>query len=66
MKKTLIAVVAALGMGSCVAHERTVVREHPASACAGGVWIEGHYGPHGVWHDGHWRCPGAVEVIEVG
>jgi hypothetical protein len=43
--------------------ERVVVRSGPA--CVGGVWIAGHYGPHGYWHPAHWRCPGVVEVVEV-
>lgn len=34
-------------------------------ACRGGVFIEGHRGPRGRWHEGHWRCPGVVEVVEV-
>ena len=50
----------ALTLPGCVVHEREVVRA-PAPACAGGVWVEGHYGPQGAWHPGHWRCPGVVE-----
>jgi hypothetical protein len=30
--------------------------------CPGGYWIEGHYGPRGRWHPGHWRCPGVIEI----
>jgi len=45
--------------------EREVVVERQPRACAGGVWVEGHYGPLGRWHHGHWRCPGVVEVVEV-
>ena len=33
--------------------------------CPGGVFIEGHRGPRGRWHEGHWRCPGVVEVVEI-
>jgi len=45
-----------------------VIEEHPyrpPPACAGAFWVEGHYGPRGYWHAGHWRCPGVVEVLEV-
>jgi hypothetical protein len=37
----------------------------PPPRCPGGMWVSGHYGPRGRWHPGHWRCPGAVEVIEI-
>jgi hypothetical protein len=53
---------AALAVGSltsCVVRERTVARP---GGCPGGVWIEGHEGPGGRWHPGHYRCPGVVEV----
>ena len=50
----------ALTLSGCVVHEREVVRA-PAPPCAGGVWVEGHYGPQGAWHPAHWRCPGVVE-----
>ncbi len=30
--------------------------------CPGGYWVEGHYGPRGRWHPGHWRCPGVIEI----
>jgi hypothetical protein len=46
-------------LGGCV------VREVRGPACAGGVWIAGHYGPRGRWHPGHWRCAGVVEVVEA-
>ena len=61
MKRSMItlAALAAIGLSGCVVHEREVVRAPPR--CPGGVWIEGHYGPHGYWHPGHWRCPGVVE-----
>jgi hypothetical protein len=43
-----------------------VVESRPAyGRCPGGYWIEGHYGPHGRWHRGHWRCPGIVEEVEI-
>jgi hypothetical protein len=45
-----------------------VVREqHVATGprCRGAVWIDGHYGPRGYWHPGHWRCPGVVERIDI-
>jgi hypothetical protein len=34
---------------------------HPCH-CPGGYWVEGHYGPRGRWHPGHWRCPGVIEI----
>jgi hypothetical protein len=37
----------------------TPVRE---DHCRGGYWVEGHYGPRGRWHGGHWRCPGIIEI----
>ena len=52
----------ALTLSGCVVEDRTAVRRAP---CPGGWWVEGHYGPRGRWHPGHWRCPGVVEVIEV-
>lgn len=61
MKRSMIALaaLATVALSGCVVHEREVVRAPPR--CSGGVWIEGHYGPHGYWHPGHWRCPGVVE-----
>jgi hypothetical protein len=53
----------AVVLSGCVVEERTAYRSPPP--CAGGRWIEGHYGPYGRWHQGHWRCPGVVEVVEV-
>ena len=55
-----------LGMtvSGCVVRERRVVTARPGG-CPGGVWIEGHRGPRGGWHHGHWRCPGMVERIEI-
>jgi hypothetical protein len=52
----------ATGLSSCVVRERTVARP---GGCPGGVWVEGHHGPRGRWHPGHWRCPGVVERIEI-
>jgi hypothetical protein len=54
---------AALSLSGCVVEERGYARHEPP--CPGGRWIEGHYGPYGAWHRGHWRCPGVVEVVEV-
>ncbi len=54
---TLMSMFVALG---CVVETAT-----PPPRCAGGVWVQGHYGRHGVWHHAHWRCPGVVEVVEV-
>ncbi len=66
MRKLFVALgltVATMGISaaSCVVRE-TRVAHH---GCAGGVWIDGHYGPRGRWHPGHWRCPGVVERIEI-
>jgi hypothetical protein len=63
MKNPRMALVFLLLFFGCVVHERAAV-VRPASSCAGGVWVEGHYGPHGAWHEGHWRCPGVIEVVE--
>lgn len=46
------AVVAAALLGGCIVRERVVA---PAP-CPGAVWVEGHYGPYGHWHPGHWVC----------
>ena len=61
MKHALLALASfvTVALSGCVVHEREVVRAPPR--CPGGVWIEGHYGPHGHWHPAHWRCPGVVE-----
>ena len=61
LRTLVVAVLAAVAFSGCVVEERTSVRP----ACAGAVWVEGHYGHRGAWHPGHWRCPGVVEVIEV-
>jgi hypothetical protein len=42
-----------------------LVRERRGTACRGGVFVEGHYGPRGRWHPGHWRCPGQPVIVEV-
>jgi hypothetical protein len=52
--------LAVLSLSGCVVESN--VRRAP---CPGGWWVEGHYGPRGRWHPGHWRCPGAIEVVEV-
>jgi hypothetical protein len=51
----------------CVVRERSMVaRPGPGpQRCEAGVWIDGHYGPRGRWHPGHWRCRGMVERIEI-
>ena len=66
MRKLLLALgffVAGIGIvtPACVVRETRVARHD----CAGGVWIDGHYGPRGRWHPGHWRCPGGYERIEI-
>ena len=55
----LLAALAIGSLTSCIVRERTVAGP---GRCPGGVWMEGHYGPAGRWHPGHWRCPGVVEV----
>jgi hypothetical protein len=59
-----LVVLIALGVAplACVSEERVVVRS--GAPCVGGVWVEGHYGPRGGWHPGHWRCPAVVEVVD--
>jgi hypothetical protein len=51
-------------ISGCVVRERAVARPERAP-CRGGVFIEGHRGPHGRWHPAHWRCPGVVEEVEI-
>jgi hypothetical protein len=46
-----VALVAAV-LSGCVVQERTAARP----GCPNAVWIEGHYGPRGVWHPAHWNC----------
>jgi hypothetical protein len=58
--RTLITLMLISLIGGCVVEERVAVRRAP---CPGGVWIEGHYGPRGAWHPGHWQCPGGVVVL---
>jgi hypothetical protein len=53
--------LALVALSGCVVEARPA----PPGRCPGGVWVAGHYGPHGRWHPGHWRCPGVVEVVEV-
>lgn len=52
----------ATSLSACVVREERVARP---GYCAGGIWVEGHYGPRGRWHPGHWRCPGVVERVEI-
>ena len=59
----MTAILTAGALSGCVVEERTYAA--PAPRCRGAVWVEGHYGPRGAWHPGHWRCPGVVEVVEV-
>jgi hypothetical protein len=60
-----LAVVLAGTLSGCVVREERVVARPGPMPCRGGVWIEGHYGPRGHWHQGHWRCPGVIERVEV-
>ena len=59
LRNLLVAVLAAVAFSGCVVEERTSARPAP---CRGAVWVEGHYGPRGAWHPGHWRCPGVIEI----
>jgi hypothetical protein len=68
MKRAVMFVMLATTIGSasaCVVREREYARGPGPRGCAGGVWVEGHRGPAGRWHEGHWRCPGVVERIEI-
>jgi hypothetical protein len=57
------AALIAVMLPACVVEEHTEAR--PVPRCRGASWVEGHYGPRGAWHAGHWRCPGVVEVVEI-
>jgi hypothetical protein len=50
-------------VSGCVVREQRVAGR--SRGCPGGYWVEGHRGPHGHWHEAHWRCPGVVERIEI-
>ncbi len=56
-KSSWVFVLAASLLGGCIVRERVVLRDQ-APPCRGGIWVEGHYGPYGHWHPGHWQCPG--------
>jgi hypothetical protein len=62
----LATTLAAVGASGCVVRERQYAA-YPSGGggCRGGYWVEGHYGRHGRWHPGHWRCPGVVERIDI-
>ena len=57
-----LAVAVTGAASSCVVREQRVAT---GPRCRNAVWIDGHYGPHGRWHPGHWRCAGVVERIEI-
>jgi len=61
LRAMLLPTLVALLLSGCVVEARPV---GPPPPCVGGRWIEGHYGPYGRWHPGHWRCPGAVIEVE--
>ena len=70
MHKKFLALVGGLGLAALLgaASPGCVVREQRVATgphCPGGYWVDGHYGRHGRWHPGHWRCPGVVERIEI-
>ena len=62
LRMAFLMVLAGSAAASCVVRERVVA--HPGM-CRGGVWVPDHYGRHGRYHPGHWRCPGVVERIEI-
>jgi hypothetical protein len=54
----LLGVLLGTGIAGCVVRERPVARRaYATSPCAGGHWVEGHYGYGGEYYRGHWRCP---------
>lgn len=57
-----LAIAFAGAASGCVVREQRVASR---SRCRNAVWIDGHYGPHGRWHPGHWRCEGVIERIEI-
>ncbi len=56
LRLAVLAVTVATTLG-CATQEAVVVRAPP---CPGGTWVQGHYGPYGHWHAGHWVCPEVV------
>jgi len=68
MKRFIVALglaVAFSAVGSgCVVRERGYAMRRP-DRCVDAYWIEGHYGPRGRWHPGHWHCRGYVDRIEI-
>jgi hypothetical protein len=57
LRNSILAAAVVLGAAGCVVHETVAVRPPP---CPGAAWVEGHYGPYGHWHPGHWLCPGVA------
>jgi hypothetical protein len=45
-----------VGLPGCIVRVDERRPPPPAGYCAGWVWVQGHYGPYGRWHPGHWRC----------
>ena len=62
LRAILVPSLVALLLSGCIVETRPI--GPPPPPCIGGRWIEGHYGPYGRWHRGHWRCPGAVIEVE--
>ncbi len=44
---------------------RTARPAPPPPPCPGAAWVEGHTGPYGHWHPGHWICPAPRPVVVV-
>lgn len=62
LRMGFIVALASSALGSCMVRETVVAQP---GRCRGGVWVQPHYGRHGRYHPGHWRCPGVVERIEI-
>jgi hypothetical protein len=69
MKRLISALAVTMALCGAVSTSGCVVRERRVATgpggCPGGYFVGGHYGPRGRWHEGHWRCPGVVERVEI-
>ncbi|MGO8968513.1 MAG: hypothetical protein ACLQDQ_02985 [Myxococcaceae bacterium] len=59
LRLSVLAATLAFATFGCATQEAVAVRPPP---CPGAAWVEGHYGPYGHWHAGHWVCPAVVVV----
>jgi hypothetical protein len=63
LRRRLVGLLSMLGLAIALGAAAQGCYVGPAPGhCPGGYWVEGHYGPRGRWHPGHWRCPGVVEI----